>query len=436
MIFLLLSLALADPDALTAAREEAARFPDDYGTQVAWAEAAMAAADADQALQAWRAAQQLAGPTYEVCAGHVKAVALSGRHEDARREAASLTAAFPDVASAWTLRADLAWTGSWTALAALQADPWRVRAAELQPDATTTCAAATNALLLGDRIAARARATDLSACPALHADLQDRWSGWGALWAVGLGQTGTADTARTFVGGVAGVAQVGVTWDDLLSLDATVRSVQWSINPDLTDGWTLQQEGWLRLTAAHHGAGASVIAGGVWPAGTTTYTAPAWSVGGRAWGTAWATALVEGAYTSYSDGDAWQFGGGVSLPVLARLRVDPGLQYTRFTPDTGTAIDEWSGTLGLSWTDERWKVAAVGRFGAEIRPIRLAEPSVWNLTQGLGSSFDLQGSVRLRPGLWLQAGYGLAVLKGTTAPEGTTQQGVLGVVITDDISRR
>jgi hypothetical protein len=400
------------------ARTAAGAYPDDYGAQVAWAQAAAAEGAWAEALAGWEAAWALAGGTLEAGVGRVVALEALGRDREAAQVARRLTVTFPEAASAWTVRASAARGPS--ALADTVAEPWLARAESLDPTDVPRCDLARLRLRLGGD----AWGPGAAGCEGV---LRDAWDVWGAAFLVGMGRSGD----DVIDGGAAGLAQVGASWRDRLWFDASWRSLGWHTTTDV--GWVEQHEAWLRVGGGLRGAGATLIGGGLWPGGASTYTSPTWVIGGKAWGTAWATVSLEGAYSVHPDGTGWQLGGDVSVPVTDRLRVSAGLQHTAL--DAGTSSASWSGRASVGWEARTWDLAATGRWGLEDRPVRLDEPSAWNFTAPMGGSGDVSLGVQVAPRLRLRFGYEVARLVPDGADASVVQVGTVGFVVTDDERR-
>ena len=404
--------------ALDGARLAAGAYPDDYGAQVAWAEAAAAEGAWVEALAGWEVAWALSGGTLEAGVGQVTALAALGRAVEASAAGRRVTAAFPEAAAAWTARASTARGPS--ALADTVAEPWLARAASLDPTEARRCDLGRLRLRLGGDVWGRGAA----GCDGV---VRDAWDVWGAAFVIGMGRSGD----EVIDGGAAGLAQVGAMWRDRLWFDASWRSLGWHTTNDV--GWVEQHEAWLRVGGGLRGAGAMLVGGGLWPGGASTYTSPTWVVGGKAWGTAWATVSLEGAYSVHPDGTGWQLGGDVSLPVTDRLRVSAGLQHTAL--DAGTSSASWSGRASVAWEARTWDLAATGRWGLEDRPVRLDEPSAWNFTAPTGGSGDVSLGVQVAPRLRLRVGYEAARLVPDAADASVVHVGSLGFVVTDDERR-
>lgn len=383
LLWALLATAQAD-DPIPSLRATAEAYPEDVAAAEAWARAAAEADDADEALAAWtEVAARTDDAPYTVAPRVVWAVA-AGRHALARSIAAQARAADPADPEAWKLTA-WAWrfdplaTGVGTRLAraayrqALALDP---------DDDDAALGLGLTRLADGDVLGARQvlpRVGDPPTAPRV-------WTLWGGLRGVGY----VYGPDATYAGGGGVTARVGATFDHLVHLDATVRTLHLT-DPTGTEDDLSQQDVFVRAGVHHDGHGAEVMTGlHVQDGAVGEDGGPGgYSVAGRAWGT-WHATLEAGAWVSVlGDGLGWGVNPRLHVPVTRWVRLTGGLVATGRTAPPGaptpppTAV---AGHAGLSVFAGPVEVSAAGHWGPQIRPIRFDEPVVWTIVSALTAS--------------------------------------------------
>ena len=138
--------------------------------------------------------------------------------------------------------------------------------------------------------------------------------------------------------------------------------------------------------------------------------AAGWLVGGTAWGTWWATLRGEFARTNLANGSGWQGGTGIRLPVLDFLHLDGGVRYTGFEPNEDNetprpAVSGWTGYGSVIVLLKKGWLTAGARYGLEANPVRLEEPTLWNLDYPITASAFVKMRHQLMPSLFLDLGY-------------------------------
>ncbi|HMV68818.1 MAG TPA: hypothetical protein PKA64_18340, partial [Myxococcota bacterium] len=191
-----------------------------------------------------------------------------------------------------------------------------------------------------------------------------------------------------------------------------------------------QGEGWGRVTVHHDGLGASAVVGGLALTGERRAT----TVGGTLWGTWGVTLAGSGAWTRYDDGAAWQAGGTLTVPVQPWLRVGGGAGATGFTADADATSTEdggphLSGHAFASLTRGPVSVGLSGTFGQEVRPIRLSDPTIYNLGYVVSGTGSLDLGVRVAGPVSVVGGYDLLHLVSTGTDPMFVHYVTLGVVV-------
>ena len=189
--------------------------------------------------------------------------------------------------------------------------------------------------------------------------------------------------------------------------------------PDLT-----QQEAWARVGARHRAVGAMGVWGTAWTRGPTEETTTA--LGVMAWTSFWATLRAEGAVGLYEDERSSQLGATVILPMHLRLSLELGLVHTALRSADTQALSGQSGaTVHLAWGD----LAAGGRLGSELRPLRMTQATVWNSEHPLGDSAWTRLVVPIGERFSGVASYEWITLQPTNAPANADPAMVHSVVL-------
>lgn len=434
------------PSGLDLARAEAEAYPEDAAAQVAWAEAAARARANEEALTAWRTVASLAGddPTNRRARLDLllrldrpaQAVALA---QAWRREAPDDPEPLRWAALAARSRGDL------PALRATLARARYRRAARLDPDdPIARCGLGWTRAALGDRLGARrafaaaAERGDAVCATAGRAATAPALRSWGRLRAVAHGWQGHPERRL----GGSGVMGAGLGWGDLVAFEATGRLIR---QPTRFEGVEDplpfdQREVWLRGVVGHAGHGVELLTGLLGLEGPVSGRGT--FVSGRAWTTAWITLTADGGWARHADGWGWHLGGDLAVPLGAGLSLSAGVGTTALTPDEGATLSETgrplvAGRAVATWRHARLTAWGGGRVGPEIRPLRLDEPSVYNLDDRLIAS-GLAG-VRVRiDDLWqVEAGYDVSrVRPADGSPDRHLHLGHLGLVIATDLATR
>lgn len=424
----LLTLAWADE---LEERLAALRSTEDYALVVQLAEEARAAGRPELAVEAWALAEHLSGGNLETAMGPIVDLVATGQGGSARAHAAEAVRLAPELVKPWSLRG-WAWRGlAWTPDVGARVASLSYRRAEHnageEGSADDACGLAWTRAASGNLTGARAAAAraEVACAPALPHTL----TGWGAVFGAVSAWQGTPYRST---GGHA-VLQGGLSWDEWLDLELTGRfSSIATVDLAGETGPIHQGEGWGRVTVRHAGLGASLLVGGLGLDGQATGKGV--TVGGSLWGTWGVRLAAHGAWTSYNDGPAWQAGGTLAVPLRSWLTLSGGVGATAWTPNDEATLTvdggpHVSGHLGVALTQGPVDLSLSGTFGQEVRPIRLDEPTVYNLgslVAGTGS-FDL--GVRVGGPVTLRASYDLMHL----APEAETpvylHLATLGVVI-------
>jgi len=399
-------------------------WPQDYAAAVGWARAAVTAERPEDALRAWDRAMALSGGNLEVLLGRSATLLELDRVVEARLDARGATALAPDLPASWNGRAwaqrhtpGLA-SGAW---GLLDAETSYRRALRLDPDdATAGCGLAWTRLALGDRVGAeqafrlRFEADPADDCAARGAaESRPRITGGGALVVAGV----VRDGHPLYAGGPSLLVQGGLEIADLAFVQVTGRFL-WLLpsreaaggppgSPQSLNGAAPydQQEIWLRAGADHRGSGGQVLVG-IFNASTAD--AAFATVGGQGWLTWGATLRGEGSFARYADGDTVMGGLGVRVPVTSFLSLDGGLRLSSWLPaegdDEGPLVaGQASALLELG----RLGLEVGGRFGTEVRPLRFADPTLWNTTERYGGGLFVDGSIELHENIGLTLGYEL-----------------------------
>jgi hypothetical protein len=430
MILLALALtALAEPTPadpeLLRLQAQLSQFPEDYATATALARRATTLGDLQTALTAWRAAEQISGGTLELYLARALLHLDLHQPSDALQDAHRAVTLAPDAPAAWTT---LAWVrrhrlvpyglGPTTA-----ADAYRhaLRLDPAHPDAT--CGLGWVRAGRDDRLGALRslrQATQLGAlgCASPLLDRLDPlpWRVWSGLYLTGSFFQNDARLRQ----GVLGLAQVGARFADLVHLELTGRVGWIGVEPDVLGATpSQQQEVWTRVGLAHAGHGAELLVGYV-HAGELDATA----IGGRVWGTWWATLLGGFAWSRHTEARVLQANLDLRLPFTRQLTAQLGVQLTDLrlsNPDRDIEEEGLhpTGSLFLSWTDERFSLTAGGRAGVETRPVRFDDPSMWNFRPRILGSGLIRGGLRVHQALTLHLGYEALVLNPPARPDGT-----------------
>lgn len=399
---------------LSALEAQLGRFPDDYASAAALGKAAVEAGDGELALRGWQAALRLSGGNLESSAGMVLALTALGRHSEAREAADALVAAHPASATAWTAHA---WAWRWEPVLP-QRSAWRAtrgyeEALQHGGASDVWCGLGHARRALGDTRRSRA-AFGESASVCGRQGLASTPGGWRAWGSVAGGVAGYSNHPWRESGSHLG-GQVGARWSEAVGVDLSARRVTvdgaWpdqsvrrpdsSKPPPLVDATVGQTELWARAGGRTGTVGGDVLVGLVQiddqEAGSVR------ALGGRAWTQLSAVTLGFSAVsTTYDSGDNLQVGAELELPLNRAVTVLGGADHTR-SSDSVTAADGAGGTSTLvlydqgssGWAAVRataWSAGLSltlgGRFGRELRPVRMAVPAIWNLDEALlGSGF-------------------------------------------------
>lgn len=402
MIALLAAAGLAGAAELAALQRTFERFPDDYQSAVALGDAALAAGDGALATTAYGRAVALSDGNFESRRGQVLALSLAGEHDAAVIAGNDLTTDFSDRPQAWAARA---WAHRWRPTfpqysAAMAAHSY-TRALHLGGPSELSCGLGWSRWALGDAVGAHRVFSDADA-PCGEAGMTatpQRLSVTGAAYG---GGTGFAEHSWRRSGSLVG-AQVGLTWSTLAGADVTVRRVGVTGESITADAVpepggapptpvaisATQSEVWLRASTRGRRVGVHGLFGSVSTTGDLESSGQLF--GGRGWVQLPGVTLgVSGASGIYTDGTSVQVGGDLILPLMPAVALAGGVQHTRFV--SSDALSEpRSGTSGwasvrVSAVDHRFGVELGARFGAEVRPVRMAEPMVWNLDDTLHES--------------------------------------------------
>jgi len=244
--------------------------------------------------------------------------------------------------------------------------------------------------------------------------------------------TAIAYQDSAYSSGVSFTLGADATVGRLVTLGMTGRGLWLGSGEEGTEAVS-QEEVWGRLGLTHRGHGfQAVVGGGFTQAGDQSTEKIV--VGGTAWASWFVTPRVEAAYSSYHDGSSVQAAFAVRAPILEYVSLDGGIQLTQFTAvdeldlPEGSAVPtedgDWltSGFASLRVEAPTWQFIAGGRFGLEYRPIRLDEPTLWNLTGRIEASGFVRGAYALpvftspshaqRP-IWGYGGYEILRLSST-----------------------
>jgi hypothetical protein len=436
--------AAEDPARVAAQAEaqlEAETYPQDYAAQVAWARASQAAGQPSVALAAWATAAMLSGGNLETTLGPIPALVALGHFDQARAASDAGLALAPELAGAWMLDGWATRYRPWMPSFALhRARRSYRRATELSPEnAAAWCGLGWTRLGLGDVRGSKAALEtalahgDSEACATQGlAALPARWTVDATL--VGGGSDWVSHPWRD--SGTGYTAQVAGAYDSMFGLDVTVRKLHINevpttedldaedddggdgtdeeptgegsppppadepLAPDPTEldaapaGGDLDQvELWVRAHGGHAGFGAQAVFGSLTTSGRADSGLRV--LGGRAWATHGVTWTAEFATTAYEDGaEQSQFGAGFWLPVWQDLRVEGGALYSQVggeLPDESLGGSGVAGWAAVAWQGPERPLSArvVSHFGTERRPVRLDEPSVWNVDDTLRLSTQL-----------------------------------------------
>lgn len=384
-------------------------YPDDYATAAALGRAAVEVGDGELALEAWRRAVELSGGNFESAMGRVLALTAAGRHSDARLAADALVEAHPDNPAAWSTRA---WAWRWEPTlpqrSALKALRSYEEALQRGASGDVYCGLGYTRRALGDTLGARAAFIEAdSSCG--RGGLARTPRGWRAWGSVSGGLTGYTNHLWRESGNHAG-AQVGARWADTVGADISARRVTANGSlpdpdgivegepgpPPVVEATVGQTELWARAGGRGSTFGADVLVGLASIDGDESGSARA--VGGRAWKQVSPVTLgLSGISTTYDDGDQLQLGIDVELPIQPSSALMAGLDHTRLTgsatyeDSSGEATTVDLSDRGMSgWVAGRYwfvepdlTLTGGGRVGREVRPVRLAAPSMWNLDESL-----------------------------------------------------
>jgi len=419
------------------------RFPEDYATAMALGEAALAAGEADVALLAFERAVGLSKGNFESRRGQVLAQSLAGEHVAAIAAGNALVADFPDRPDAHAARA---WVWRWQPvlpqLSAVMASRGYTRALSLGGGGDLACGLGWTRWGLGDAFGARHAfdATD-AACAESGRRATPR-----GVWMTGAalgGATGFTDHAWRQTSNTLG-AQVGASWSSLVGVDATVRRVGVTGETDTLDplqppgvppaeALTLsaqQSELWLRARTRGRRFGGEGLFGILSATGDLEQSGTFF--GARGWAQlAPVTVGLSGVSATYDDADHLQLGIDLDLPLTPTVALSGGVQNTRLTT-TETATMGW-GAVRYQSPDDRFQAQLGARFGSELRPVRMAEPSVWNLDDTVRQSAFATLSWRIDDRFTLFSGAERLRLEGTSstnpvlASESTATTGHVGL---------
>ncbi len=410
------------PPAVQAAWDASGRYPQDYASAVSLGQQAEAAGLNRLACVGWARAREISRGSLVSQLGEARCRLALGEHDRAAALADGLVRGFPDSADAHLIQAEVLRTDPGPlpdALQNLRAAHATAHAVELAPsDPLARCADGWARLRLGDRFGARA-AFEQASGPCAEAGQQASRPApvqvYGGLYVTGLqwaGQQGQRAGASTLVDASARIYE-------LVDVGASVRVGQNSTRGQGESQTYEQSERWLRAGVSHAGHGARLIGGWIDGGGDSDTTATV--LGARAWTTWWATLAVEGATVDYSDGSGWQGAASLSVPVTNTLSVQAGLGISALTLDaaadgatTGRSASGEALVHGLLAAHLRrpdWTLSAGVRLGEEIRPVRLDEPTLWNLTDRIVGSGFVRGTVSATAWLDVYAGYELLQLQ-------------------------
>ncbi|MFT4625671.1 MAG: hypothetical protein ACI8PZ_004342 [Myxococcota bacterium] len=424
-------LVAASAQDLAAARAEFDAFPADYTASVVYAWAAWNDGDPDASLEGWRRAEALSSRNLETTTGSVLPLVALQRWREAAAAARDAVTLAPQEPLPWTIRG-WAWRYRPLVLGIGESEARRSyrTAVALDPDAGAAwCGLGWLRLARGDRLgAARAFALSGSECgPGASARARPRWTGGAALLGAVSGWSGHPSRA---VGG-GGVVQAWFAHGELVSARLTGRTVAVGLRPDAVGGSVRQHEGWAELGVGHAGSGVKLVGG--LPGGTSGAGQVA---GVRAWATLGATGRVELACARWTDAAQRQVAGGLAVPLGIPITAEARVQSTSLRFDAGGSVSGLGGTLAARWTGDGPVQAVVGgRVGTEWRPIRVDEPSVWNLLEPLRGGGFGGLDVAVSPTIRVVGSYDVAALGGVWNPDfqgevsGTSvaHVGVLGV---------
>lgn len=426
-----LSAAAAE---LAVLQAEAARHPEDHGGWVALAEAALASGEAELALAAWDRAVALSGGSWESRVGRTLALSALGRHSEAIRSAAALVEDRPESGQAWAVRG---WAWRWRPLlpqlSAAEADRSYHRALALDGPADAGCGRGWTRLALGDsheahRIFAE---TDAPCAAAGQAAAALDWELETTFLAGLLRHTdhpwrerGSHQAAQVVLrsdrgmhGGLT-LRRLGVT-GAVPALEASPPAA--GEPPDLTAASLTQGELWLHGGGRLRHVGLDLVVGHAVASGESAGQ----GTGGAARG--WAqlrplTLGLTGGTIRYDDGAQVTLGADLDLPLMPALALALGTDHTRFTPaDAGATPEHGTSIWGAARVQldrPQLGLSAGGRTGRELRPLRLAQPSLWNLDLPLTRSAFAQLWWDLHPRVTALAG---AERVGLAAPPSTPE---------------
>jgi hypothetical protein len=388
-----------DP-AVVAAKEEVARFPQDYGARAGLARALCAAESWLPCSEAWAEASRLSGGNLEATTGRANALREAGRLPEAVAVARAWALLHPDDAGAWllvgdTLRAPGALDPAWTRPGAA----WAYRRASEAARATgalvseARCRRVEAHLDLGDRLGAvrLAEGEDCGAEPssrlrARHHLLAGIFGGASG----SAGGDGPSWGPQTSLG-------AAVWFGELLWIGTAARLVRNDVDsgtgPDL--GPFFQGEVWGRLGVGHAGQGGELFLAWIDPSDQDG----AFAIAGRLWLTLGPTLAMEMATADWEDGRQVQALASLRIPLLRGLWVRGGLGWTQQVSATdaqgeaSTFVRPAALVGGIELGASIGPVALSGGVhpGPTRKPITLADAAAWNLPDPV----LLQGRVRV-----------------------------------------
>lgn len=438
------------------AQEDVSRWPSDYS---AWVRLARAA-EADHpelAVEAWREAEAINpnGRNLETAAGQVVPQLAVGNRGAARRAASDAVNFAPQLPGLHLLRATAraevgAWVPEWfgdlraqpSLRAAIRVAPAAgTRGARTPSDDAAWCAMGWGRLRLADSIGARrafARVSDeATTCGGnAFAQPENTMSAYFSTTGIayqnadntgGLSFSAGADAlvGRVLILGLSGRALwVGQSQTQTVPLPPGETGAPGS--PPASGGVSSQQEVWGRIGLTHRGHGVQAVVGGAFSQVRGQAATNKFMVGGTAWASWFVTPRIEAAFSRYADGSALQGALGVRVPLVRHLSLDGGAQMTRFASVEDVDLPEgvpsaevsdqpmFSGFGSLRLEAPKFQLSAGGRLGPEFRPIRLQDPTLWNLTRTITASGFVRGAVApalflshepVSNPIWLYAGY-------------------------------
>ncbi|MBT3219673.1 MAG: hypothetical protein HN348_11325 [Proteobacteria bacterium] len=433
MMTILVGLAMAVPlewdvpdnvDAdVAAALEEARSFPEDYVTMVHLAYSAEASGYGELVVEAWARAEEISGGNLETSAGQVMPLLSLGMKKEARQAAAHAALLAPDSAYVHLLSAEALRHMKPTALSAELSRSSIDRALTLEPDNQLGhCAKGWNRWNLGDAIGARRAMEGANVeCPALPEPAGELTGG---IWASGRLRTSSSSSSSGLQPGGSLVADASYTFQEMLTLGATGRTLSiMSLGSSIA-----QHEVWGRAQFAWHGHGIKAVAAGVFIPSNDT----GWVVGASAWGTWWATLRGEFVRTKLAEGSGWQGGAALRLPISDVFHFDTGVRYTGFEPAEDSELDResvsgWTGHGSLIVRLNKGWLKVGGRYGLEANPVRLDEPTLWNLDYPIAASAFVKMRHQIIPSLFFDAGYEWLYLDSDVHSIHTLTIGILAI---------